>query len=140
MLRAGGPMLPTRAAHLLLSTLRTNKKQPSTTATHSNTAHAETDIHPHPLILPHSLHSLEKETFVGPGWEDMATCLPALQEEEEKKLLGIMLEELNEKFALQLDLEPATDRSSQSASDYRESNSISMILAGSSHSLEPQTS
>jgi len=58
----------------------------------------------------------------------MATSLPSLQEEEEKKLLGTMLEELNDKFALQLDLEPSTDRSSQSASDYRESNSISMIL------------
>jgi hypothetical protein len=64
----------------------------------------------------------------------MATSLPTLQEEEEKKLLGILLEELNKKFALQLDLEPSTDRSSQSVSDYRESNSISMILAGSCHS------
>jgi hypothetical protein len=56
-----------------------------------------TDMHPHPLRLPHCLHSLEKGTFVSPGWEDMATSLPTLQEEEEKKLLGIMLEELKEK-------------------------------------------
>jgi hypothetical protein len=63
-----------------------------------------------------------------------ATSLHTLQEEEEKKLQGIMLEELNKKFALQLDLESLTNRSSQLASDYRESDSISMILAGSSHS------
>jgi hypothetical protein len=42
----------------------------------------------------------------------MATSLNTLQEEEEKKFLGMLLEELNEKFALQLDLEPSTDRSS----------------------------
>jgi hypothetical protein len=48
--------------------------------------------------------------------------------------LGVLIEELNEKFALQLDLEPSTDRSSQSASDFIEQDSISMIFAGSSHS------
>jgi hypothetical protein len=64
----------------------------------------------------------------------LATYLPALQEEEEKKLLGVLIEELNEKCALQLDLEPSTDRSSQLASDYMESDSISMIFTGSSHS------
>ncbi len=124
--------LPSTSEHFITEWLRSNKEH-TDTPTHSNTSYA-TDTHPHPLRLPHSLHSLEKGTFVSPGWEDIATSLPTLQEEEEKKLLGIMLEELNEKFALQLDLEPSTDRSSQSASDYRESNSISMILAGSSHS------
>jgi hypothetical protein len=49
-------------------------------------------------------------------------------------LLGVIIEELNEKFALQLDLEPSTDRSSQLASDNTESESVSMIFAGSSHS------
>ncbi len=123
--------LPSTSEHFISEWLRSNKEH-TDTPTHSSTSYA-TDTHPHPLRLPHSLHSLEKGTFVSPGWEDMATSLPTLQEEEEKKL-GIMLEELNEKFALQLDLEPSMDRSSQSASDYRESNSISMILAGSSHS------
>jgi hypothetical protein len=35
----------------------------------------------------------------------VATRLPALQKEDEGALLGKMLEELNIKFALQLDLE-----------------------------------
>jgi hypothetical protein len=121
--------LPSTSEHFITEWLRTNKMQTDTDISTS----AATDTHPHPLRLPHSLHSLEKGTFISPGWEDMATSLPTLQEEDEKKFLGILLEELNEKFALQLDLEPSTDRSSQSASDYKESNSISMILAGSSH-------
>ncbi len=120
--------LPNTSAHYISEWLRTNK---SDSGSDTNSA---TDTHPHPLKLPNSRHSLEKGTYVSPGWEDLATCLPALQEEEEKKLLGVLIEELNEKFALQLDLEPSTDRSSQSASDYMESDSISMIFAGSSHS------
>ncbi len=114
--------LPNTSAHYISEWLRTKK---SYSGSDSNSA---TDTHPHPLKLPNSLHSLEKGTYVSPGWEDLATCLPALQEEEEKKLLGVLIEELNEKFALQLDLEPSTDRSSQPASDYMESDSISMIF------------
>ncbi len=121
--------LPNTSAHYITEWLRTNKSYSG-----SATDHSATDTHPHPLKLPNSLHSLEKGTYVSPGWEDLATCLPALQEEEEKKLLGVLIEDLNEKFALQLDLEPLTDRSSQSASDYMESDAISMIFAGSSHS------
>ncbi len=120
--------LPNTSAHYISEWLRTNKAD-----TVSDTDFAS-DTHPHPLKLPNSLHSLEKGTYVSPGWDDMATSLPTLQEEDEKKLLGVLIEELNDKFALQLDLEPSTDRSSQPASDYAESDSIIMIFAGSSHS------
>jgi hypothetical protein len=88
------------------------------------------DTHPRPLKLPNSLHSLKRGHMLALP----ATCLPALQKEDEKKLLGVLIEELNKKFALQLDLEPSMDRSSQLASDYTESESVSMIFAGSSHS------
>ncbi len=88
------------------------------------------DIHPRSLRLPTSLHSLEKGTFVSPGWEDLATSLPILQEEDEGNFLGIMLEELNSKFALQLDLYPSTERSGQQAPDLTgEEPSISWLLA-----------
>jgi hypothetical protein len=120
--------LPSTSAHLISEWLRTNKPDPD------SDSDSATDTHPHPLKLPNSLHSLEKGTYVSPGWEDLATSLPTLQEEDEKKLLGVLIEELNEKFALQLDLEPSTDRSSQSASDFMEHDSLSMIFAGSSHS------
>jgi hypothetical protein len=58
---------------------------------------------------------------------------PPCRKRMKKNFWEWLIEELNERFALQLDLEPS-DRSSQSASDYVESDSISMIFAGSSHS------
>jgi hypothetical protein len=119
--------LPNTSAHYISEWLKTGTDGTSASASAS-------DIHPRPLKLPNSLHSLEKATYVSPGWEDLATCLPALQEEDEKNLLGVIIEELNEKFALQLDLEPSTDRFSQPASDNTDSESVSMIFAGSSHS------
>jgi hypothetical protein len=69
--------------------------------------------------------------LVGRTWQHV---YPPCRKRKKKKLLGVLIEELNEKFALQLDLEPSTDRSSQSVSDYTESDSVSMIFAGSSHS------
>jgi hypothetical protein len=65
----------------------------------------------------------------------VATRLPALQKEEEGALLGKMLEELNLKFALQLDLKPSPDRSGQEASDLHDPNNIlNVVFAGGSHS------
>jgi hypothetical protein len=77
--------LPNTSAHYISEWLRPGKSDSSDTVSPS-----ASDIHPHPLKLPISLHSLEKGTYVSPGWEDLATCLPALQEEEENKLLGVL--------------------------------------------------
>ncbi len=67
--------------------------------------------------------------------EDVATRLPTLQKEDEGALLGKMLEELNIKFALQLDLKPLTDRSGQEASDLHDPNDmLNVVFAGGSHS------
>jgi hypothetical protein len=72
---------------------------------------------------------------VAPGWEDVATRLSTMQEEEEAKLKGIMLEKLNSKFALQLDLQPSTERSGEEASDLRDpSDTLNVVFAGGSHS------
>ncbi len=66
----------------------------------------------------------------------MATRLPTLQKEKEGLILGKMLEELNSKFALQLDLKPSTDRSGQEASDPHDPNDmLNVVFAGSSHSV-----
>ncbi len=65
----------------------------------------------------------------------MATRLPALQEEDESKLVKIFLEELNSKFALQLDLQPYTDRSGKEATDRHDpSDMLNVVFAGGSHS------
>jgi hypothetical protein len=70
-----------------------------------------------PYSMPHSFFSLDNGVFTSPGWEDVATYLPTLKKEDEKNFLGIMLEELNNTFALQLDLCPSTDRQVQSVGD-----------------------
>ncbi len=53
--------------------------------------------------------------------------------QEELSFLSVMLEELNEKFALQLDVSPCTERSGHSAADSETESEIVIALAGSSH-------
>jgi hypothetical protein len=56
------------------------------------------------------LHSLAKVNIHCLGWEDLPSGLPILGAKEELSFLSVMLEELNEKFALQLDVRPCTER------------------------------
>jgi hypothetical protein len=58
-----------------------------------------------------------------------------LGEEDEQSLLNIMLNELNDKFALQLDVNPNVDRSGQNATDQQGEENICILLAGASHSV-----
>jgi hypothetical protein len=53
-----------------------------------------------------------------------------LGEEDEQSLLNIMLNELNDKFALQLDVNPNQDRSGQNATDQPGEENICILLAG----------
>ncbi len=85
------------------------------------------------LRLPSSLHSSDSCAFVSPGWEDLPRSLPTLGEEDEQSLLNIMLNELNDKFALQLDMNPNVDRSGQNATDQPGEENICILLAGASH-------
>jgi hypothetical protein len=65
----------------------------------------------------------------------VATHLPSLKKEEESKLVGVLIEELNYKFALQLDPDPTTDRYSQEASGQHDhSDMLNVAFAGGSHS------
>jgi hypothetical protein len=85
--------------------------------------------------MPHSFFLLDKGIFTSPGWEDVATHLPTLKKEDEKNFLGIMLEELNNTFALQLDLCPSMDKSGQWATDMHDQTDIlNVVFAGGSHS------
>ncbi len=81
------------------------------------------------------MYTLDKVPFVSPGWEDVATHLPTLKKEDESKILGVLIEELNCKFALQLDPDPMTDRYSQGASGLHDhSDMLNEVFAGGSHS------
>ena len=63
-----------------------------------------------PLRLPASLHTKDRIAYVGLGWPQMTSRIPATSPEVEKTLLGVMLQELNQELALQLDTSPRTDR------------------------------
>jgi hypothetical protein len=99
------------------------------TANHSNnTEQLRTGIE-----LLASLHSLAKVNIHSPEWDDLPGGLPILTDEQEANFLTGMLDELNEKFALQLDTCPCTDRSGHSAADSETESEIVIALAGSSH-------
>jgi hypothetical protein len=57
-----------------------------------------------------------------------------MEEGDEQLFLNVMLEELNAKFALQLDPSPITDWSCQYASDTQIENDPCIVLSGGSHS------
>ncbi len=102
--------------------------------THDSTHPSRSGMTRMALKLPSSLHSPDSVTFVSPGWEDLSRSLPALVEGDEQSFLEVMLEELNVKFALQLDSSPITDWSGQSATDPQTESGPCILLAGSSHS------
>jgi hypothetical protein len=94
--------LPQTSAHFTSTFLQTNDDT-HTNSTSGNTRNA--------LRMPSSLHSSDSCAFISPGWEDLPRSLPTLGEEDEQSFLNIMLNELNKKFALQLDVNPNVDRS-----------------------------
>jgi hypothetical protein len=93
------------------------------------------NTHRQALKLLIALHSSDSGTFVSPGWEDLPRSLTTLGEEDERSFIQIMFAELNDKFALQLDTCPITDRSCQLATDNPDEDRLGIVLAGSSHSV-----
>ncbi len=89
--------------------------------------------HAQPSKLPIALHSPDSVAFVSPGWEDLPRSLPTLGEGDKLQFLMVMLEELNSKLVLQLDLNSITDRSCQITTDEPVKDCITVVLAGSSH-------
>ena len=83
-----------------------------------------------PLRLPSSFFSSEKAAFVGLGWANLASVLPALDEAGEIQFLNVLLQELNNDFALQLDTEPVVDRLLHTP---EVSSNHSIIVCGGSH-------
>jgi hypothetical protein len=101
----------------------------------TKTEHTSNNKQRQALKLPTSLHSSDSGIFVSPGWEDLPGSLPALGEGDERAFLHVMLSELNNKFALQLDTCPIKDRSSQLGTDNTNECRFGIVLAGSSHSV-----
>jgi hypothetical protein len=107
--------------------------------THGTHTKSTSGITRNALRMPSPLHSSDSCAFVSPGWEDLPRSLPTLGEEDEQSFLNIMLNELNNKFALQLDMNPNVDRSGQNATDQPGEENVSVFLAGTSHSVRLMT-
>ncbi len=70
----------------------------------TSTASASGHKHRQSLRLPTSLNTSDSGAFVGPGWEDLPRSLPILGKEDKQSFLRVLLNELNFKFALKLDV------------------------------------
>jgi hypothetical protein len=107
--------LPDTAEHFINSCLLHNADSTASTST-SNTQNKmhRTGIE---LPVPSSLHSLAKVVIHCSGWENLSSELPILTEDEDRSFLSVILEELNAKFALQLDAYPSTKRFGFDADD-----------------------
>ncbi len=120
--------------NFLTRTIQSTQPSTSTNTSMSNGTGTTEQAYRTGIELPASLHSLAKVTIHCMGWSDLPAGLPVLSEGEELKFLSSLLVELNEKFALQLDTSPCTDRSAFSAADSETESDIVIALAGSSHS------
>ncbi len=94
----------------------------------TSTSNTSCNTHKMALKLPSSLHSSDNGSFVSPGWEDLPRSLPTLGEENKRSLLLVMLTELNNKFALQLDMCPNTDHTSQWANDNPNESCLARLI------------
>ncbi len=64
----------------------------------------------HIIRLPINQHSLEKATFVTLGFDNLKTVVDPISEDEEKALLVLLLEELNNLYPLNLCTDVICDR------------------------------
>jgi hypothetical protein len=126
--------LPDRAEHFIDTYLHSNASSNASTAASTAASNTLNSKHRTSIALPSSLHSLSKVVIHCLGWEDLNQELPILTEEEERKFLSIMLEELNVKFALQLDANPSTKCFGFDTDDSETESAFTIVLAGGSHS------
>jgi hypothetical protein len=102
-----------------MSTLRTN--------TNNNSMQ-------HIIRLPINQHSLEKATFVTIGFDNLKTAVDPISQDEEKALLDLMLEELNNLYPLNLCTEVICDRFlEEDVFDDSAMDRMDLVLISASH-------
>ncbi len=115
--------LPDTSAHFIKAFLSTSMEP------------ASNNRHRQALRFPTSLSTTDSGTFVSPGGEDLPRSLPILGEEDERSFLSVLLNELNFKFTLQLDVCLITYLSGQTATEQPIEDRPGVVLVGSSHSV-----
>jgi hypothetical protein len=90
--------------------------------------------HEHIIRLPVSLISSEKASFVVTGFDNLKTAVEPLEEEDEKSLLSVLVEELNGLYPVNLDTDFICDRFTES-SVFEDTNldRTDLALLGASH-------
>jgi hypothetical protein len=66
-----------------------------------------------PILLPDDLENFEGKYIVSPGRPGIPAAVPSWSQADEKKVLDILIKELNEKFLAGLDTDPNLSRSSK---------------------------
>jgi hypothetical protein len=66
-----------------------------------------------PILLPDDLENYEGKYIVSPGRPGIPASVPSWSQADEKKVLDILIKELNEKFLAGLDIDPNLSRSSK---------------------------
>ncbi len=66
-----------------------------------------------PILLPDDLENYEGKFIVSPGRPGIPATVPSWSQADEKKVLDILIKELNEKFLAGLDTDPNLSRSSK---------------------------
>jgi hypothetical protein len=90
--------------------------------------------HEHIIRLPASLVSSERQSFVVSGFDNLKTAIEPMEEEDEKNLLAVLIEELNDLYPVNLDTDFICDRFTES-NVFEEENMdrTDLVLLGASH-------
>ncbi len=90
--------------------------------------------HEHVIRLPASLVSSERQSFVVSGFDNLKTAIEPMEEEDEKNLLAVLIEELNDLYPVNLDTDFICDRFTEN-NVFEEENMdrTDLVLLGASH-------
>jgi hypothetical protein len=90
--------------------------------------------HEHIIRLPASLATTERQSFVVSGFDNLKTAIEPLDEDDEKNLLAVLIEELNDLYPVNLDTDIICDRF-MDGNVFEEANMdrTDLVLLGASH-------
>jgi hypothetical protein len=88
----------------------------------------------HIIRLPSSQTSTEKSTFVTTGFDNLKTAVEPISEDEEKTLLNLLIEELNNLYSVNLCMDIVCDRFlEEEVFDDSAMDRTDLVLIGGSH-------
>jgi hypothetical protein len=90
--------------------------------------------HEHVIKLPATIVSAERLPFIVSGFDNLKTAVEPMEEEDEKNLLALLIEELNDLYPVNLDTDFSCDRFTEnSVFDDENMDRTDLVLIGASH-------